>query len=416
MSDRLVILGTVLGSLLTLLVSCQNQEIKIALGSIESNPKNFYQLPKALQEEPEIALLAIEKSPIIYQDLNLFLKEDVDFVIQAVDRNFKVYRELSDRLKRDLEILDLYKQKVLVKLKDQPVLFETLDPILYDDLEIALMAVAQDDRYYDLLSDRLKQDREILTVMKEMQKQVVDKYRKRGIEMIFIQGGTFMMGSENTHDTEKPMHQVLVKDFYISKTEVTLGQYRKCVEAGVCSRPDLCLDKNWTDSIGQKENHPVNCIDWKQARRFAKWTGGDLPSEAQWEYAARTEGKEIKYPWGNTEGNCEYAIIDFACKKSTTWEVCSKTKGNTGQGLCDMAGNVWEWVLDEWHPSYLNAPSDDIAWCSNPDCNGNAMVTRVDRGGGWQGDQLYIRTTFRGIRPSSLRSSTLGFRIVKRLN
>jgi hypothetical protein len=99
MSDRLVILGIVLESLLTLLVSCQNQEIKIALGSIESNPKNFYQLPKEFQVKPEIALLVVEKSAKIFKDLDIFLKEDEAFILEAIDRNFRVYAELSNRLK-----------------------------------------------------------------------------------------------------------------------------------------------------------------------------------------------------------------------------------------------------------------------------------------------------------------------------
>jgi formylglycine-generating enzyme required for sulfatase activity len=154
--------------------------------------------------------------------------------------------------------------------------------------------------------DRGRLEQEI--AQREIERVRLEQERLRLIEFILIKGGSFMMGSEESN-WEKPIHRVVVKDFYMSKTEVTVGQYRKCVEAGVCSKPDSCNygSPNWTDSIGSKENHPINCVDWKQARTFAKWVGGDLPSEAQWEYASRSGGKDIKYPWGNAEATCEYA-------------------------------------------------------------------------------------------------------------
>jgi formylglycine-generating enzyme required for sulfatase activity len=229
---------------------------------------------------------------------------------------------------------------------------------------------------------------------------------KAGIEWIRIRGGSFMMGSEDGSRNEQPVHRVVVKDFYMSKTEVTVGQYRKCVEAGVCSKPDSC---NWTDSIGSKENHPINCVDWKQARTFAKWVGGDLPSEAQWEYASRSGGQDIKYPWGNAEPRCEIANY-HGCGGKTT-PVCSKTGGNTAQGLCDMGGNVWEWVLDEYHSSYSGAPSDDIGWCSDRGCYTNTSARHVYRGGGWYGTNSGLRSAHRNGSSSGLRDDYVGFRV-----
>jgi formylglycine-generating enzyme required for sulfatase activity len=228
---------------------------------------------------------------------------------------------------------------------------------------------------------------------------------KANIEWIKIEGGTFMMGFDHQVGREKSSIRVVVRDFYMSMTEITVGQYRQCVDAGVCSRPTSC---NWSDRIEDKEHHPINCIDWIQARKFARWVGADLPSEAQWEYAARSEGKNIQYPWGNEFPTCDLANFDYGCHKGTV-EVCSK-RGNTEQGLCDMAGNVWEWVLDEYHDSYSESSSNDMAWCSDRGCEKN-IATRVYRGGGWIDGAYDLKTTFRSSHASDKHYNNLGFRV-----
>jgi len=334
--------------LVLICLSCESKEFKIARESIERNPKSFFLLPKEFQTNKELALLAIEKSPKIISFIDILLKEDEDFIIQAIERNMTVYSLLPDRLKNNAEIINAYK-----------------------------------------------------TTSSSFIQRFVNS------EMVFIKGGSFVMGSEDGEIDEKPTHKVTLKDFYMSKTEVTVGQYKKCVEAGICSE----LTEECNFGFSDRDNHPINCITWKQARTFAKWVGGDLPTEAQWEYASRSEGKDIKYPWGNTNPTCDNANFED-CNKETT-PVCNKTNGNTEQGLCDMAGNVWEWVLDEWHDSYIDAPNDGRGWCSDSACESNTSVPRVRRGGGATNEALRLRTTRRRNDPIEKIATNVGFRVFR---
>ena len=114
------------------------------------------------------------------------------------------------------------------------------------------------------------------------------------------------MGGSGGASDERPAHDVHVAPFSLGKTEVTAAQYRKCVDAGACTAPDNGANCNSTKF---DRDNPVNCVDWNQARKFAEWVGGALPSEAQWEYAARSGGRAQKYPWGDVpEPSCAVAV------------------------------------------------------------------------------------------------------------
>jgi sulfatase modifying factor 1 len=241
--------------------------------------------------------------------------------------------------------------------------------------------------------------------------------------VVLIRGGSFHMGYEDPqsaqephakddHLDEMPTRLVEVDDFYISKTEVTVAQYSECMKADVCSEPDQHQNCNWIYS--DRNQHPINCIDWTQARTFAKWVGGDLPTEAQWEYASTSEGRHFTYPWHHDQANCEYAVMNDdgeGCGKGSSWPVCSKINGHTKQGLCDMAGNVWEWVLDEWHPSYEGAPLYDLAWCRDAECSADGLVDRVYRGGGWKSYAHALSSTNRYHTLADKKHQTIGFRV-----
>ena len=231
-----------------------------------------------------------------------------------------------------------------------------------------------------------------------------------GIEWVRIPGGSFNMGSEDGDSDEMPVHIVMVPTFEMGKTQVTVDQYRACVDAGACTAPSTSEWCNWGQS--DRGKHPINCVDWNQAQAFATWAGGRLPSEAEWEYAARSGGGDCKYPWGDEDATCERAVMNdgsgYGCGRDSTWPVCSKPSGDTTQGLYDMAGNVWEWVQDWYHDSYNGAPTDGLAWESP---TGSA---RVNRGGSWFNYAWYVRAAFRNRSSPGYRNGCdLGFRVAR---
>ena len=230
-----------------------------------------------------------------------------------------------------------------------------------------------------------------------------------GIEWVRIPGGSFNMGSEDGDSDEMPVHIVMVPTFEMGKTQVTVDQYRACVDAGACTAPSTSEWCNWGQS--DRGKHPINCVDWNQAQAFATWAGGRLPSEAEWEYAARSGGGDCKYPWGDEDATCERAVMNdgsgYGCGRDSTWPVCSKLKGNTTHGLCDMAGNVWEWVQDWYHDSYNGAPTDGLAWESP------TGSYRVFRGGSWRNIAGGVRAANRNDDDPRSRYDSLGFRLAR---
>ncbi|MBW2703514.1 MAG: formylglycine-generating enzyme family protein [Deltaproteobacteria bacterium] len=230
------------------------------------------------------------------------------------------------------------------------------------------------------------------------------------ITWISIPSGTFFMGSESGDTDELPVHTVSIHDFEICMTEVTVYQYQQCVDAGACSPPND-LNSSRFCSWGQTDrlDYPVNCVDWSQASEFCEWAGGRLPSESEWEYAARSGGAGIAYPWGDEIADCSLAVMNdgaLGCGQESIWPVCSKPLGNTEQAICDMAGNAKEWVQDYYHDTYADAPSDGSAW-EDP-----ASPFRVVRGGDFSSTPMLLRSSFRDLLDPSERQ-LIGFRCAR---
>ena len=241
------------------------------------------------------------------------------------------------------------------------------------------------------------------------------------LEWIFIEGGSFRMGSpEGIGDAnEHPQRDVSVTDFWMTLSEVTVAQYRACVDAEACSRPSCSSTTEYAGwrscNYDQNRDHyPVNHVNWMQLRDFGLWVNADLPTEAQWEFAARSRGQDITYPWGNTIPDCTYADFNHngnQCNGTGMSAVCLYTAGNTTEGLCDLAGNGWEWVLDEYVDNYNEAPVDGRARCSRLDCSGEN--SRVLRGGGWNRSSGNLRSRDRSDRRPSVTSSGVSGRLVR---
>lgn len=248
----------------------------------------------------------------------------------------------------------------------------------------------------------------------------------RTIEWVTIPGGTFQMGTTDMGQeflNAKPVHQVTVKTFQMSKTHVTVAQYAECVSKGACTVPDIGKYCNW--GVSGRENHPVTCVDWNQANQYAKFKGARLPTEAEWEYAATSGGKNQKYPWGNEKPTCERAIMFgrddgffgflstyFGCGKDSTWPVCSKPLGNTEQGLCDMAGNASQLVQDRYHSSYDGSPDDGSAFDTT--AGNNFDYYRLTRGGTFLDQKdLLLRSEHRTVISPNERYSGVSFRLAR---
>ena len=233
-----------------------------------------------------------------------------------------------------------------------------------------------------------------------------------GGPMVLIPAGKFMMGCNEAVDNqcgndEKPYHRVYLDAYYIDKYEVTVAEYEKCIPAGERENPSTSHHCNWGES--DRGNHPMNCINWNDAKNYCEWAGKRLPTEAEWEKAARgTDGR--KYPWGNITATCKYAVMDQGgkgCGEYSTWPVGSKPKGASPYGLMDMAGNVWEWVQDTYDENFYSGSPG-----RNPGGSGWGDY-RVLRGGGWIGNAGYLRASDRGYYPPTLRDGNGGFRCAR---
>jgi iron(II)-dependent oxidoreductase len=173
---------------------------------------------------------------------------------------------------------------------------------------------------------------------------------------------------------------------------------------------------NWDKP--DRQRHPINCVSWDNAVDFANFKKARLPSESEWEYAARSEGQNNRYPWGNDAPSCSTAVM-LDCGSSGTAEVCSKSPaGDTKQGLCDMAGNVEQWVQDSHRYLYEEAPADGTASTykvksTNVVRGGSFFSARNGRGSHSNFDDSFLRTDTRGEKISGYHLARVGFRLAR---
>ena len=236
------------------------------------------------------------------------------------------------------------------------------------------------------------------------------------LDWVQIEGGPFSMGSTSGDSDELPIHTVTVPSFEMMRSEVTIGMYHACVVAGACSALDMEDFCNWSSSAGLKEGHPANCMSWYQLNEFAEWVGARLPTEAEWEFAARGGDRDVTYPWGDDSPSC--TLVSYDQCESGTSAVCTHRRGDSLDGLCDMAGGVWEWVQDEWHDSYNGAPVDGSGWCEASGCPSDRSnsTSRVLRGGASDNFANDLRVANRGSNGPSAQYANHGGRLSRDLH
>ncbi len=212
------------------------------------------------------------------------------------------------------------------------------------------------------------------------------------------------MGSDLFEDNELPVHLVTLDAFWIDKFEVTNAMYALCVKAGKCSAPSQkSLGKNPSYYGNSKfDNYPVIYVSWDNANVYCKWANRQLPTEAQWEKAARGIDRRI-YPWGDVAPDKSKLNYNYNVGDTNTTEVGKYLSGASAYGAMDMAGNVWEWVND-WFDRYRISPSP------NP-TGPTSGKERVLRGGSWKDEDInLVRASFRNFSVPSNADENIGFR------
>ena len=257
--------------------------------------------------------------------------------------------------------------------------------------------------------------------------------------MVFIPAGQFQMGSEaeDADDDEQPVHTVHLEAFYMDKYEVTNAQFKTFVDANSQWQKDKIEDKfhdddyyllhwNGNNYPEGKANHPVTQVNWYAAMAYAAWAGKRLPTEAEWEYAARGGLAGQTYPWGNTitpaDANYDFHVRDipYYFKAGETTPVGQYAAN--GYGLYDMVGNAWEWCLDEYDADFYARSHNSrnpisgaktIQWLLDNFTSIPTNSWRVLRGGSLDLSARFLRVASRYKSTPTIPSAFRGFRCVR---
>ena len=224
---------------------------------------------------------------------------------------------------------------------------------------------------------------------------------RSGAEFVPVPAGSFRMGSEEVDEDALPLHQVELRDFWMSRFEVTHAQYARFLAA--TKRP---TPKHWTHKNYSAPSKPVIGVDYADAAAYCQWVGGRLPTEAEWEYATRgTDGRP--FPWGKELPDASRAVHHRDVGFGFTLPVGSAPRGVSPFGIHDLAGNVFEWCAD-WYEAdyYAHSPA------ANPPGPEKGRL-RVVRGGAWISLPDACHAAARGKVPPETRSALIGVRVIR---
>jgi len=242
--------------------------------------------------------------------------------------------------------------------------------------------------------------------------------RRDSSEMVRIPAGVFTRGHDQRGSLdERPSREIFLDAFSIDQYEVTVGQFRECFNAGACTEPNsgpaayrLAFEDRYTNwNKPGRETHAVNSVSWYEADDYCAWAGKRLPTEAEWEKAARgTDGR--LFPWGFDHPSCDLLVMDDSgdgCGQEMPWPGGAKPAGASPYGVMDMAGNVWEWVQDDYGLDYYSRAPTENPVNEDPDSG-----FKVVRGGSLADQNPFIHTTTNRVAldPNQGLDYTVGFR------
>jgi formylglycine-generating enzyme required for sulfatase activity len=223
---------------------------------------------------------------------------------------------------------------------------------------------------------------------------------KDGAPMVLIPAGEFTMGSDKGDDDEQPVHRVFLDSFYIDKFEVTNGRYAKFVETIQSEPPWGFADK---ETPVLHPDQPVRWVNWMDAMGYCLWAGKRLPTEAEWEKAARgTDGRA--YPWGNDPPTPAHAVFGLKEGADTVSAIGNRDKGKSPYGVHDMAGNLYEWTTDWYDEEFY---SKNLSINPRGPTEGTA---KVQRGGSYTNTTYRLRSSFRTKGDPTEHDPNVGFR------
>lgn len=235
-------------------------------------------------------------------------------------------------------------------------------------------------------------------------------------EMVTIPATTFTMGSPPGlgENDERPAHPVSLSAFKIDRTEVTVGQYWQCVQAGVCAAPTNDASQTEAHYLNDPvfDNHPAINVPWTQANRYCGWRGKRLPTEAEWEMAAGWDagrGAKLQWPWGSDAAQGRANVGDTSIGKIAP--VGSFAQDKSPAGVLDMAGNVSEWVFDWYKVDYYSVADDTDP--TGPTHRRGEGSGRVVRGGSFADPLEQARTANRRHQDAGYGYPTIGFRCAR---
>jgi formylglycine-generating enzyme required for sulfatase activity len=223
---------------------------------------------------------------------------------------------------------------------------------------------------------------------------------KDGAPMVLIPAGEFTMGSDKGDDDEQPIHKVFIDSFYIDKFEVTNGRFAKFVEA-IQSEPPWGFADKETPVV--RPDQPVRWVNWMDAIGYCLWSGKRLPTEAEWEKAARGPDARL-YPWGNDPPTPAHAVFGLKEGSDTVSAIGNRDKGKSPYGVHDLAGNLYEWTTD-WY--------DEEFYSKNPAINPKGPLegtAKVQRGGSYINGAYRLRSSFRTKGNPTEHDPNVGFR------